>query len=277
MPTLDDLEFRLQTLLEVQMLKYVPGYKSEDRIFQYLAAAMHTNLREQDGITFAPNLYVIKVEPSALAEWQHQPSLVKQLEDALQSTGEEAGFHFFANTIVTFEMDTEIGDHENKVIATFSSESISETRGMPTKTRTGFSVDPFPQNAFLILSGTKIIPLNLPVINLGRRLDNQVVIDDPRVSRTHAQIRVTRGHYALFDLNSNGGTFVNGQRTNMSILNPGDVISLAGVNLVFGQELPAEQSTEKVSTQPNSTISHGLPPEDLIQANKHHLDDSNKR
>jgi pSer/pThr/pTyr-binding forkhead associated (FHA) protein len=42
----------------------------------------------------------------------------------------------------------------------------------------------------------------------------------------------------LFDLNSTGGSFVNGQRTSQTVLYPGDVISLAGVALIFGQDNP---------------------------------------
>ena len=48
---------------------------------------------------------------------------------------------------------------------------------------------------------------------------------------------IVRDRFVLFDLNSSGGTFVNGQRTDQSILYPGDVISLAGVTLIFGQDL----------------------------------------
>lgn len=95
-----------------------------------------------------------------------------------------------------------------------------------------------PENAFLIVDGVKVIPLALPVVNIGRRLDNELVIDDPRVSRIHAQLRAIKGHYVVFDLNSTGGTFVNGQRTTQCVLYPGDVVSLAGVPLLFGQNNP---------------------------------------
>ena len=114
-------------------------------------------------------------------------------------------------------------------------------------------------NAFLIVGAKKIIPINRPVINIGRRLDNQVVIDDPRVSRAHSQLRVTKGRFALFDLNSTGGTFVNGQRINKSILHPGDVISLAGVTLIFGQDLPSGRSTEGEKTGPESAFTGSHP------------------
>jgi pSer/pThr/pTyr-binding forkhead associated (FHA) protein len=69
-------------------------------------------------------------------------------------------------------------------------------------------------------------------------MDNQLIIDDPRVSRNHAQLRAIKGRFVVFDLNSTGGTFVNGQRASQTVLYPGDVISLAGVALIFGQDNP---------------------------------------
>lgn len=93
-----------------------------------------------------------------------------------------------------------------------------------------------PSNTFLIMEGTKAIPLNQPTITIGRSHENVVVLDDPRVSRKHLEIRVIREHFVLFDLNSSGGTFVNGQRVNQGILYSGDVISLAGVSLIFMQD-----------------------------------------
>ena len=88
------------------------------------------------------------------------------------------------------------------------------------------------------------------MINLGRRSDNHVVIDDMRVSRIHAQIRAIKEHYVIFDLDSSGGTFVNGVCLSQSTLYPGDVISLAGVDLVYGQDAAYLSGTDPGSTQP---------------------------
>ena len=107
--------------------------------------------------------------------------------------------------------------------------------------------DAIPENAFLIIEGLKVYPLRESIINIGRRLGNHVIIDDPRISRQHAQLRAIKGHFVLFDLNSTGGTFVNGQRTKQYVLYPDDVISLAGVTLVFGQDI---QRTDRVETSP---------------------------
>jgi pSer/pThr/pTyr-binding forkhead associated (FHA) protein len=101
-------------------------------------------------------------------------------------------------------------------------------------------VDPvrIPEDAFVIVDGIKVIPLTQPLIRIGRRLENNLVLDDPRVSRTHAELRAINGRYVLFDLDSTGGTFVNGLKITQSVVYPGDVISLGGVNLVYGQKNP---------------------------------------
>jgi pSer/pThr/pTyr-binding forkhead associated (FHA) protein len=95
-----------------------------------------------------------------------------------------------------------------------------------------------PEDAFVIVDGIRVIPLTQPIVNIGRRVENNLVIDDPRVSRTHAQLRAINGRYIIFDLNSTGGTFINGERVTQSILYPGDVISLAGADLIYGQKNP---------------------------------------
>ena len=99
-------------------------------------------------------------------------------------------------------------------------------------------VGTIPEDAFVIVDGTRVFPLNQAVVNIGRRIENTLVMDDPRVSRTHAQLRAINGRYIIFDLNSTGGTFVNGERVKQSILYPGDVISLAGADLIYGQKNP---------------------------------------
>ena len=95
-----------------------------------------------------------------------------------------------------------------------------------------------PEEAFLVVDGVKVYPLTETIINIGRRLGNTLVIDDTRVSRLHAQLRAINGRYVLFDLESSGGTFINGRKVTQAVVYPGDVISLAGVDLIYGQKNP---------------------------------------
>ena len=101
-------------------------------------------------------------------------------------------------------------------------------------------IDDTPLNAFFVIEGVRIYPVVKAVTNIGRRLENDLVIDDPRVSRRHAQLRAIegKGHFVLLDLNSTRGTFMNGNRITQSILYPKDIISIGGVTLTFNQDDP---------------------------------------
>lgn len=110
-----------------------------------------------------------------------------------------------------------------------------------------------PEDFFLIVEGTKAIPLDKIITSVGRSHENTLVLDDPRVSRQHLQIRVIREQFVLFDLNSSGGTYINGQRVSQGMLYPGDLISLAGVNMVFAQD----KLLRRVKTDPEALGGHG--------------------
>jgi len=259
MATLDEFESHLQSLLEVHLLKYLPGYKVEDGIAQRLATAMHSHLKKQDSISQAPNIYMIVAHPSTLSRWRTDPRLFDELANALFTAGNEAGFRFLSRPTVTTAADTNMPVDDVRILASFGGQTVGETQGMPPEAAPAPAQEKLPSNAFLIIGGTQIVPLNRSVINIGRRLDNHIVIDDPRVSRAHAQLRLVKDHFVLFDLNSSGGTFINGQRTNQSVLYPGDVISLAGITLIFGQDVPANRINNDGMTEPSSPISADRP------------------
>ncbi len=90
--------------------------------------------------------------------------------------------------------------------------------------------------AFLIVNGLSTFLLSEPLINIGRDPSNQLQLDDPQISRKHAQLRFIQGRFVIFDLDSRCGTFVNGVPVSSHVLNPGDVVLLAHVPLVYGQE-----------------------------------------
>jgi pSer/pThr/pTyr-binding forkhead associated (FHA) protein len=118
-----------------------------------------------------------------------------------------------------------------QVVAEFSQDQSGKTDY--------FIADQSPVNslgAFLIVDGKQLFLLSDVVTNIGRLNENHLIIADGRVSRRHAQIRFVQDHYVIFDLGSSGGTYVNNVRITQSILNPGDIISLAGVAIVFGME-----------------------------------------
>lgn len=236
---LEQLEANLQKLVEDHLVGIIPGLKLEDRVIQHLATALRENIVQQKNDSpLAPNVYTLIVSTETSPMWKEQQTL-DTLRNIITTAGRDVGLKFVGQPIITITTDDTYSADEVRVVASHKLEPVGETQGM--QNANGASPDEsnaIPENAFLIVEGVKVHPLNEAVVNIGRRLENQLVIDDPRVSRNHAQLRAIKGRFVLFDLNSTGGTYVNGQRTSQTVLYPGDVISLAGVALIFGQDSP---------------------------------------
>ena len=90
-------------------------------------------------------------------------------------------------------------------------------------------------NAYLVINN-QIYPISESVTTIGRKLDNDVVIQDPLVSRYHAEIRREGKNYFLHDLESTCGTYVNQKNVTKSQLFSGDIILFANVPIMFVDE-----------------------------------------
>jgi pSer/pThr/pTyr-binding forkhead associated (FHA) protein len=114
------------------------------------------------------------------------------------------------------------------------------------------SKDKLPESsgsAWLVIN-KQVIPLNQIVTSIGRRLDNDVVIQDQNVSRRHAEIRYENNRFMLYDLNSTGGTYVNNKQIEKVALRMGDVVVLAIVPFVFVEDrLNIVKTAEKDTDQ----------------------------
>jgi hypothetical protein len=73
---------------------------------------------------------------------------------------------------------------------------------------------------------------------LGRSRECDVRVDDPNVSRRHAELLQEGATYWLVDLDSTNGTELNGKRVSRAKLADGDRITLGSTEIVFGRSLP---------------------------------------
>ncbi|HVL63703.1 MAG TPA: FHA domain-containing protein [Actinomycetota bacterium] len=71
------------------------------------------------------------------------------------------------------------------------------------------------------------------VTRIGRHPDSDIFLDDITVSRRHAEIRRTSGGFALHDVGSLNGTYVNRERVEEADLRSGDEIQIGKFKLVF--------------------------------------------
>jgi pSer/pThr/pTyr-binding forkhead associated (FHA) protein len=99
---------------------------------------------------------------------------------------------------------------------------------------------------------------------LGRSPDNDIVLDDPRVSSHHLEIRLVDGVYRLCDLNSTNGTYLSGERITETVLAPPAVFQLgsSGPELQFVMEdaLPDANQTLAAPDLPPLMEQNSAPP-----------------
>ncbi len=77
------------------------------------------------------------------------------------------------------------------------------------------------------------VPLDKPLITIGRSKKNDVVIDNMAVSRQHARIYREGPRFVVEDLKSLNGTFVNNRKASQWILSDRDRIVIGKHTLVF--------------------------------------------
>jgi hypothetical protein len=111
----------------------------------------------------------------------------------------------------------------------------------------------------------QIYELTKGIATIGRDITNDIVINDPEVSRHHCRFTQGGSGYTVEDLGSTNGTFVNGQRlTGARPLMPGDMLGLGEtVTLAYesaGAGMPAEprQAPTMVTGAPPGE--YGAPP-----------------
>jgi pSer/pThr/pTyr-binding forkhead associated (FHA) protein len=83
-------------------------------------------------------------------------------------------------------------------------------------------------------------------VMVGRSAPCHIILDDPAVSRVHAEISLEHGTYYLNDLGSANGTTLNGVRQQRAPLRTDDVVAIGGFLLhivISGGVLGSDQGS----------------------------------
>src|SRR6266446_7175171 len=99
--------------------------------------------------------------------------------------------------------------------------------------------------ALVLVQGNeqKNIVLNRTPFSVGRKVDKDLVIADPRVSRDHALIVLEDGDFFLLDQGSKHGTFVNGERIQRQKLERNDRLEFGARDSAYVIFHPAQDTT----------------------------------
>jgi hypothetical protein len=245
----------IQRLVEGSFARLFAGRLHPREVAIHLIRAMEDNVQEgEGGPDMAPDVYIVRLNPE---DHEHlttaQPDLPQALANELLEMARIAGLSLLSEPRVKLLADKSV---PQKTIAVLAFHETAELYGGTQEMAPQSPPDsPSAPHAYLVEGeGKHTIPLDRPVVTLGRQRDNHIVIDAPHVSRRHAQIRLRFGRYVLYDLGSSGGTAVNGQPVHEYVLAPGDVISLAGYTLLYMEE---GQTLANEHTQPMPPASDG--------------------
>lgn len=196
-----------------------------------------------DGTWLAPDDYQVLVHPNDFARLggrQDQAEIEKKLANHLMEIARQSDLILMRRPRVCLRPSDHVPSHQVQVQAHLiapppPADVPSETREIDTRRLQ----NKFPLPPCRLLIGKRHFALNTSPVNLGRSLDNDIVIEHPRISRYHAQLQQREGRWWLIDLGSANGTTVNDRPIGEAILQPGDAISLAGVEVRFElQKIP---------------------------------------
>jgi hypothetical protein len=228
--TILDIEKKLEVFFEYKLQSFFnknPLISLTDELIE----EFENSVRVMNGIRTAPNIYKIFIREkdhfnkNELIEWRE---FAQQLITELTQNNSyklSGPIH-----IETFFDETIRKDHN--IFATHSVLASGKTINILTKPAPLSDNEKLP-SAFMILWNEEIYELTKNVTSIGRRDDNDLIIDNLRVSRVHAQIRRIKNSYMLFDIDSTSGTKVNGHLIKQHQLSNGDVIEIADVPLIF--------------------------------------------
>ena len=210
--------------------------------------AMDTNKSFRDQGILVPNHYDLHLNPGDYGAFEsYRASLEDDLAHGALAHARRERYTLVARPRVRIMADNGIPRGDIRVAANVVDERGDrprEDRPMPASSDTMVfqraAADEAPDSAkraYLLVSteGQAAVQFDLggPLIGIGRASDNDVILDDPLVSRHHCQLKLQHGAYGFADLGSRNGSFVNGQAVSEIALGPGDMIRVGSTSIEF--------------------------------------------
>lgn len=248
MSLLRSLEEKIEGLVEGAFSRAFKQEVQPVELARKLAKEMMEHKTVSVSRVYVPNHYVVFLSPDDREQFQsYEQALKKELSDYLLERARGEGLALVTRPVIDFETDERLGLGEFGIQAQLLAESgDAEPRPADFGQTMVYSPDaaaarplrdeiPGSGRMVLVAAGRRTI-LTGDRVTIGRSRECDVVIDDPNVSRKHAELRFRAGGWLVADLGSTNGVKVNGKRVREAPLEPGDEIMLGLVRL----ELEAE-------------------------------------
>lgn len=157
-------------------------------------------------------------------------TLTRELGDELRTHAREMGYVFNGPIRIDLELDTRLPTGR----FTVTSEAVAGVESNPPPPADPARPGPAPVGRLVLeVNGTRH-PLVSPGLVIGRGTEADLRINDPGISRRHAEIRVSEndGQIDIVDLGSTNGISVNGHKVRQAVLREGSRIEIGTTRML---------------------------------------------
>lgn len=238
MSALSRFEAFMENIVEGSVARLFRSPVQPAEIAKRLERAMESNQTVSVRRILVPNYYRAFLNPQDFETFKPiRVEVEREMATYLAELAQERGFSMVEHPRVELVADSGVPRRTIQVVAETQAAPVASQAGDTQVIPAQAAVAPAARARLLLTtsSGTHVIPLDSTLMTIGRGLNNDIILEDTRVSRNHAQLRYRSRRFWLTDLGSTNGTFVNGEPVAERALRDGDVVSLGGLELTFRQ------------------------------------------
>jgi hypothetical protein len=251
MSMLRNLEAKLGGLVEGAFGRAFKTSVQPVELAHKLAKEMEDNQMASVSRVYVPNHYRVYLSAQDREQFvSYEPALRKELSDYLLEHARQEQFALSTRPQVEFHTDERLDLGEFGIqaeLVALPEDERPEGQAAPAPSEGDFGhtmvyspsrdarkVEPVDdrRQALLVGGGRRNVLSGNRVV-LGRSREADIVLQDPNVSRRHAELRREDGGWQIVDLGSTNGIKVNGRRVDNQPLRPGDQVTIGVTDLTF--------------------------------------------
>lgn len=247
MSVLRNLEAKLEGLVEGAFSRAFKSEVQPVELAHKLAKEMDEHKTVSVSRTYVPNHYVVFLSPDDREQFaSYEDALRKELSDYLLEHARDEGLALVSRPQVELQTDERLGLGEFGIQAQLvrTESGVEEPSAGEFGNTMVYSPDrdarpleaPVPSGRAVLVGAHKRVILKGDSCVVGRSRDCDFRVEDPNVSRRHAELRRTDRGWTVSDLGSTNGISVNGRRVESAPIGPGDELVLGVTRLTFELE-----------------------------------------